>query len=67
MLFNAFYHSLGKYMHTQKKLKISSLDESIYKKSKWTECKKPITFFIVKNIINQCLKCTRNLKKKVLF
>lgn len=55
MLFNAFYHSLGKYMHTKKTKKISSLDESIYiKKSKWTECKKPITFFIVKNIINQC-------------
>lgn len=46
MLFNAFYHSLGKYMHTKKTKKFSSLDESIYiKKSKWTECKKPITFF----------------------
>lgn len=30
MLFNAFYHSLGKYMHTKNKKKFSSLDESIY-------------------------------------
>lgn len=56
MLFNAFYHSLGKYMHTKKTKKISSLDESIYIKKKvngWN-VKNQSLFFIVKNIINQC-------------
>lgn len=55
MLFNAFYHSLGKYMHTKKTKKISSLDESIYiKKVNGRNVKNQSLFFIVKNIINQC-------------
>lgn len=57
MLFNAFYHSLGKYMHTKNKKKISSLDESLYikKKVNGRNVKNQSLFFIiVKNIINQC-------------
>lgn len=55
MLFNAFYHSLGKYMHTKKQKNFHHLMK-VYKKSKWTECKKPITFFYRKEYYKPVLK-----------
>lgn len=59
MLFNAFYHSLGKYMHTKKTKKKFHHLMKVYiyiKKSKWTECKKPITFFYRKEYYKPVLK-----------
>lgn len=57
MLFNAFYHSLGKYMHTKKTKKTFHHLMKVYiKKSKWTECKKPITFFYRKEYYKPVLK-----------
>lgn len=56
MLFNAFYHSLGKYMHTKKQKNFHHLMKVyIYKKKvNGRNVKNQSLFFIVKNIINQC-------------
>lgn len=56
MLFNAFYHSLGKYMHTKNRKNFHHLMKVYIKKSKWTECKKPITFFYRKEYYKPVLK-----------
>lgn len=57
MLFNAFYHSLGKYMHTKKTKKTFHHLMKVYiykKKVNGRNVKNQSLFFIVKNIINQC-------------